>query len=105
MTCPRRALLALALAGAALANGCHVPHAVARAVLHISAAGEFELDGQPVPAASLGAALAARKAAVTELELELRASTGADMKRVQQAVDAAKRAQVRVSFAREDGTP
>jgi biopolymer transport protein ExbD len=95
----------LAMSVATLLSACHVPPAVSRVVLHISATGEFELEGKPVSSAELAGALSARKAGGAELVVELRASTRADMKVVRSAVEATRLAHARISFAREDGVP
>jgi biopolymer transport protein ExbD len=97
-------VLLLAASIATLA-ACHVPPPVARSVLHIAATGDITLDGKVVGASELQAALEARKAASSELEVEVRASPDANITRVQAAIESSKRAHVRVSFAREDGTP
>jgi biopolymer transport protein ExbD len=101
-----RLLAGLLLAAAvAVLGACHVPPPVVRSVLHITATGDVTLDGKAIAPAELQAALAARKAASTELEVEVRASAQADISRVQAVIASAKHAQVRVSFAREDGRP
>ena len=102
----KRFLAVLVLAAAVAALGaCHVPPPVARSTLHIAATGEMTLDGKMVAPSELQAALEARKAASSELEVEVRASPDANINRVQAAIESSRRAHVRVSFAREDGTP
>jgi biopolymer transport protein ExbD len=101
---PLRTLLS-ALCLPLLVAACHVPAPVSRVVLHIAADGQCLLQDQAVPLPTLARVLTARRTAGAELELEVRASPQADMKWVQAAVAAARQAGVRVSFAREDGTP
>jgi hypothetical protein len=101
----KRFSAALALAAVVATLGaCHVPPPVTRSVLHITATGDMALDGKVLAPADLQAALAAGKAASSELEVEVRASPDANISLVQAAIEASRRAHVRVSFAREDGS-
>jgi biopolymer transport protein ExbD len=101
-----RVLTKLLLATAAvLSTGCDAPAPAARVVLHISATGEYSLDGKSIPAAGLKDAFAARKAQGADLEVEVRASPKADIKFVQSAIEATTQAHARMFYAHEDGTP
>lgn len=104
---PTKRILSGLVLGAAVAalGACHVPPPVTRSVLRITATGDITLDGEVLAPVELVAALKARKLARSELEVEVRASPDADMSRVQAVIESTKLAHVRVSFAREDGTP
>ncbi|MDL2338538.1 MAG: hypothetical protein QFE16_11920 [Pseudomonadota bacterium] len=85
-------------------SACHVPRPVVRSVLQISPAGAFTLDGKPLMPEQLSGLLAARRAAESDLFVEVRASPEADMSAVKGAIEAVKLAHCRVVFASEDGT-
>jgi hypothetical protein len=97
--------LLLTATAAMFMGGCHLPPPVARVVLKIPASGEPVLDGRPVAAAQLQAALEAKKQVGADLEVEVRASPAADIKLIRAAIESTKLAHVRASFAREEGNP
>ncbi len=97
----RRAALMLALPLA----GCYMPPPAPHAVVHVSAQGEYTLDGKPVAPGELEAAVAARAASAPKLVVEIHASPEADVAVVEEAVQAIRRAHARVAFARDDATP
>lgn len=82
----------------AVLGGCYVPAPVPHALLEVSAAGAYVLEGQPVDAAALAAGLAARKAADPKLVVEIKVAPGAPMSAVDAAVARVESAQARVAF-------
>ncbi len=89
-------LLAAALG---LLSGCHLPTPDTRLVLHIAATGAITLDGVPVAAGGLNEALAARQVAGTHLMVQILASPQADIRLLEQAVEASRRVHASVAFA------
>lgn len=80
-------------------SGCHLPTPDTRFVLHIAATGAITLDGVPVAAGGLNEALAARQVAGTHLMVQILASPQADIRLVEQAVEASRRVHASVAFA------
>jgi len=97
---PSRFALAVMLAASSvLLIGCYVPAPVTHAVLRVSAAGAYALDGVDVAADGLPDALAHRHAVAPTLLVEIDASPQANANAVTAALKAAKSAHVRVAFA------
>ena len=96
----RLQLLAIAT-GSALLCGCYVPDPVPHAVLQVSAAGTYLLDGSAIAAADLPAALARRQARTPELLVEISASPQASLASVRKAMHDTQQARLRVAFAQE----
>jgi hypothetical protein len=92
------ALVSLCLA---LLAGCYMPAPVTHAVLAVSDGGAYLLDNTPVPGPELASALAAKRAAVPNLRVDLQVSPRAAMPAIEAAVAAAKQAQVKVDFTHD----
>ena len=103
MPSDRWAAVLLLASTAILLSACHVPPPVAHLTLQIRATGEFVLDNVPVMPADLAVALAARKVAGADLEIEVRASPEVSISVVRTAIESTQLAHVRVSFAGENG--
>jgi len=102
---PTRRLTALLLAAPALLlGGCGLPRPDTHALLQISAASRFVLDGRPIGAQALTQALDAREVPGAELRVEISASPQADIRAVEAVVRDSRRAHAEVAFVRVGGT-
>ena len=102
---PTRRLTSLLLAAPALLlGGCGLPRPDTHALLQVSAASQFALDGHPVSADALTRAFDAREVPGTELLVEISASPQADIHAVQVAVRDSRLAHAEVAFVRVGGT-
>lgn len=93
--------LALACLLLALMGGCYMPAPVTHTVLAVSDSGGYTLDNTSVPSADLAAALAAKRAAVASLRVDLQVSPRAAMPAIEAALAAARQAQVKVDFTHD----
>jgi biopolymer transport protein ExbD len=92
--------------GCVLALGaCYAPAPKARADLAISQAGAYTLNGKPVTASELGAALATLTASSPAFMLQIRASPLAPIDAVSAAVGLARQVKAGVAFASEATLP
>ena len=81
-------------------SGCYVPAPKQHATLHITAAGQYMLNDQPVSAAELPAAIA-KVRGTAPLLVEIHASPTAGQPAVNTAVSAIKQSHALVAFAQE----
>ena len=82
-------------------SACGLPTPAVHLRLHVAADGRYELNQIPVNAADLPRLLSEQHARTPELQLQVHASPQVDIRVVQQVVQAAKDAQVRIAFADE----
>lgn len=95
-----RSCLGLVLtATSAVLAGCYVPTPTTHAVLQVPAVGSYVLDGVVVEPTDLARVLAARQAQAPLLLLEIHASAQASSTSINTAVEAAKKAHLRIAFA------
>lgn len=93
---------ALAVVISSLA-ACYVPKPVAHARLHVAEDGTLLLNGAPISLQDLQTQVAKIRPAETDLVVKIEVGSSANMDLVRAAVDAVKRAQARVAFAKEGG--
>ena len=102
---PTQRLTSLLLAAPALLlGGCGLPRPDTHALLQVTAASRFALDGRPVGADALTQAFDERQVPGTELLVEISASPQADIHAVQTAVRDSRLAHAEVAFVRAAAT-
>jgi biopolymer transport protein ExbD len=96
------AMPVLATALALPIGACYLPSPVAHAVVSVAADGSYTLDGRPVAADELAAAISAKHPSASDLVVEIHASPSASAASLNTAEKAIRLAHGRVAFAGED---